>query len=68
MSDIAAIVLQLKAAVDNARARGVDCEYPETLTIHGERYSFERALICFPQSHIITRVMDDGIKTQDGLS
>jgi len=45
---VAAILQQIKAGIDAANANGVVCKYPETVEIDGERYSWERAEVCFP--------------------
>jgi hypothetical protein len=64
---VIAILQQIKAGIDRANANGIVCDYPETVEIDGEKYSFDRALICFAP-RVITRVMDDGIKTKDGTA
>jgi hypothetical protein len=63
---VSAILQQIKAGIDQANANGVVCDYPETVEIDGERYSWERAHVCFPAPRVITRVMDDGLQTKDG--
>lgn len=65
---VAAVLQQIRAAIDAANANGVVCGYPETVEIDGERYSWDRAESCFPSPRVITRVMDDGIKTKDGAA
>lgn len=47
---IASLLHQIRKAIDVARDLGILCDYPESIEIAGERYSWKRAEICFPTS------------------
>jgi hypothetical protein len=69
-----ACVIAIRAAIENARSAGVECDIPRWVEVDGIRYFFDDECFDVPreqgvtQGRVITKTMTDGIRTKDGAA